>query len=114
MSTVRLITSRVYMISEAVGRLVAAQGCGPGDVVLLQGGVGVGKSVLAQGFIREAVGDPRLVVPSPTFLRSNSWLAAKLAADICSIVSTGMHELMGAVFIISTCTDVKQTATLHH
>lgn len=39
----------------------------PGDVVALEGGLGAGKTTLARAILRVAAGDPRLVVPSPTF-----------------------------------------------
>ena len=39
----------------------------PGDVLLLEGPLGAGKSCLSRAFIRALMGDLRLVVPSPTF-----------------------------------------------
>lgn len=39
----------------------------PGDVLLLEGPLGAGKSTLARAFIRALADDPRLTVPSPTF-----------------------------------------------
>lgn len=39
-----------------------------GDVVCLSGPLGAGKSALARGLIRRAVGDESVDVPSPTFL----------------------------------------------
>jgi len=38
-----------------------------GDVVLLAGPLGAGKSALARAALRAAAGDPELEVPSPTF-----------------------------------------------
>lgn len=43
----------------------------PGDVYFLHGEVGAGKSVFSRAFIRAAVGDDSLPVPSPTFLLQN-------------------------------------------
>lgn len=37
------------------------------DVVALEGGLGAGKTTLARAILREASGDPALIVPSPTF-----------------------------------------------
>lgn len=43
----------------------------PGDVLLLYGDVGAGKSAFARAFIRAAALDDELPVPSPTFLLHN-------------------------------------------
>ena len=40
---------------------------GPGDVLLLSGPIGAGKSALARALIRQATGNPAEDVPSPTF-----------------------------------------------
>ena len=39
----------------------------PGDLVILQGDLGVGKTALARAIIRSLADDPRMDVPSPTF-----------------------------------------------
>jgi tRNA threonylcarbamoyladenosine biosynthesis protein TsaE len=39
----------------------------PGDVILLEGPLGAGKTALARAFLRAATGDPGLEVPSPSF-----------------------------------------------
>jgi tRNA threonylcarbamoyl adenosine modification protein YjeE len=39
----------------------------PGDLVLLEGGLGAGKTALARAIIRTLLGDPALEVPSPSF-----------------------------------------------
>lgn len=39
----------------------------PGDLVILQGDLGVGKTALARAIIRALSNDPKLDVPSPTF-----------------------------------------------
>jgi tRNA threonylcarbamoyladenosine biosynthesis protein TsaE len=39
----------------------------PGDVLLLSGPLGAGKSAFVRAFIRARAGDPALEIPSPTF-----------------------------------------------
>ena len=39
----------------------------PGDLIMLDGDLGAGKTALARAVIRTLVGDPRLDVPSPSF-----------------------------------------------
>lgn len=39
----------------------------PGNVILLAGPYGAGKTAFARAFLRAATGDPDLVVPSPSF-----------------------------------------------
>jgi tRNA threonylcarbamoyladenosine biosynthesis protein TsaE len=39
----------------------------PGDVILLAGPLGAGKTAFARAFLRAALGDPALDVPSPSF-----------------------------------------------
>jgi hypothetical protein len=49
-----------------LGRRLAAV-LRPGDLVLLEGDLGAGKTALARTVIRTLVGDPGLDVPSPSF-----------------------------------------------
>eukprot|EP01138_Halocafeteria_seosinensis_P002140 gb/GECG01002190.1/.p1 GENE.gb/GECG01002190.1/~~gb/GECG01002190.1/.p1 ORF type:complete len:244 (+),score=36.85 gb/GECG01002190.1/:1-732(+) len=53
----------------------AAQLSKPGDVLLLSGPLGSGKSEFARAFIREKVRDESLEVPSPTFVIEYSYEA---------------------------------------
>jgi len=58
--------------TEAIGQRLAAR-AKPGDVLLLSGPLGAGKSTLARAFIRAVAGDPGLTVPSPTFTLVQSY-----------------------------------------
>lgn len=52
--------------TAALGAELAAE-LRPGDLVILEGDLGAGKTALARAIIRHLAGDPALEVPSPTF-----------------------------------------------
>jgi len=52
--------------TEALGAELAAT-LRPGDLVVLEGDLGAGKTALARAIIRSLAADPTLDVPSPTF-----------------------------------------------
>lgn len=52
--------------TAALGAELAAE-LAPGDLLLLQGDLGAGKTALARAIIRQLANDPTLDVPSPTF-----------------------------------------------
>ena len=52
--------------TAALGAELAAE-LRPGDLVILEGDLGAGKTALARAIIRNLAGDPALEVPSPTF-----------------------------------------------
>lgn len=52
--------------TEAIGIALAGQ-LVPGDIVTLEGDLGVGKTALARAMIRARLGDPDMEVPSPSF-----------------------------------------------
>lgn len=52
--------------TAALGARLAGQ-LQPGDLVLLEGGLGAGKTALARAIIRTLMEDPALDVPSPSF-----------------------------------------------
>jgi tRNA threonylcarbamoyladenosine biosynthesis protein TsaE len=58
--------------TEALAATVAAL-ARAGDAILLEGGLGAGKSAFARAFLRAATGDPALEVPSPTFTLVQSY-----------------------------------------
>ena len=57
----------------ATGALGAAIGCAlaAGDIVLLSGPLGAGKSALARAAVRAALGEPEREVPSPSYTLVN-------------------------------------------
>jgi tRNA threonylcarbamoyl adenosine modification protein YjeE len=63
-------TERIFLADDAataaLGARLAAE-LRPGDLVLLSGGLGAGKTALARAVIRTLTGDPALDVPSPSF-----------------------------------------------
>jgi tRNA threonylcarbamoyladenosine biosynthesis protein TsaE len=52
--------------TEALAAKLAAR-ARPGDVLLLSGPLGAGKTAFARAFIRARAADPALEIPSPTF-----------------------------------------------
>ena len=62
----RTITSAGEADTQAEATRVAAMMKG-GDVLLLEGDLGAGKTVFARALIRALAGDSQLQVPSPTF-----------------------------------------------
>jgi len=60
----------------SLARTLAAK-AQPGDVLLLSGPLGAGKSTLARAFIRALAGDETLPVPSPTFTLVQSYETPK-------------------------------------
>lgn len=61
---------RLYLPDESATQKLGEQLAAiarPGDVLLLEGPLGAGKSCLSRAFIRALMKDPQVVVPSPTF-----------------------------------------------
>jgi tRNA threonylcarbamoyladenosine biosynthesis protein TsaE len=69
---IRVIDLANLAATEALAALVAAL-ARRGDVILLEGELGAGKSAFARAFLRAASGDPGLEVPSPTFTLVQSY-----------------------------------------
>jgi tRNA threonylcarbamoyl adenosine modification protein YjeE len=70
--------------TAALGAELAGE-LAPGDLVVLEGDLGAGKTALARAIIRNLAGDPRLDVPSPTFALVQPYDTAKgpvLHADL--------------------------------
>jgi N-acetylmuramate 1-kinase len=69
-ATDRRFTWQLSLVNETQTARLArhlASFLGPGDLVTLSGGLGVGKTTFARALIRVMLGDPRAEVPSPTF-----------------------------------------------
>lgn len=80
-----------------LGRSLAASLL-PGDLVLLVGDLGSGKTELARAIIRTLMADPHLEVPSPSFglvqpYSRNGWSAQH--ADLYRIAGEGEIEELG-------------------
>lgn len=69
-------------VSDEAGTTRLAQAVGAclqvGDVVLLRGTLGAGKTAFSRALIRSVVGDPDLIVPSPTFTFSQIYTTPDL------------------------------------
>ncbi len=57
---------------EQLGAVLAKERCA-GDIIFLNADIGMGKSCLARGYLKSALGDDNIRVPSPTFLLMNSY-----------------------------------------
>jgi len=68
----RLIELPDPAATEALAAAVASL-VRPGDVILLEGVLGAGKTAFARAFLRAAVRTPALEVPSPTFTLVQSY-----------------------------------------
>ena len=93
--------SRHFLPDEAAtiafGTALAAD-LRPGDLVLLKGGLGAGKSTLARALVRALVGDPGLEVPSPSFALVQPYERPEgpvLHADLYRLGSAGEVEELG-------------------
>lgn len=80
-----------------------------GDLILLDGDLGAGKSTLARAFIRHKMADPELDVPSPTFLlvlpyESEAWriLHADLyrIGDAAEVDELGLDDDPAAIVLV--------------
>lgn len=85
--------------TAALGARLAAT-LRPGDMVLLEGGLGAGKTALARAMIRALSGDPALDVPSPSFALVQPYdtpLGPVLHADLYRIADAREIDELGLV-----------------
>lgn len=88
-----MATERTYLSDDAATAALAsriARELRPGDLVLLQGGLGAGKTTLARGLIRQLLDDPLAEVPSPSFA-----LVQPYAVGPLTIVHADLYRLAG-------------------
>jgi tRNA threonylcarbamoyl adenosine modification protein YjeE len=103
---------RIFLADDeataALGQRLAAA-LKPGDLVLLEGGLGAGKTALARAIVRTLVGDPGLDVPSPSFALVQPYEAPTgpvLHADLYRIVDPreldelGLFERSDAIVLV--------------
>jgi hypothetical protein len=74
---------------EDIGAILS-MGTGPGDVILLGGDLGAGKTCFSRGFVRARTGDMDQRVTSPTYLLSNTYDAGDV------LYESYIHKLHGA------------------
>jgi tRNA threonylcarbamoyladenosine biosynthesis protein TsaE len=94
--------------TAALGQQLAAS-LRPGDLVLLSGGLGAGKSALARAIIRTLLGDDSADVPSPSFSLVQPYaspLGPILHADLYRLASEreidelGLLDTPGAIVLV--------------
>jgi tRNA threonylcarbamoyl adenosine modification protein YjeE len=78
-----------------VAAYLVHQGLQAGDCFLLYGNVGAGKSFFSREFIRFALDDPDLEVPSPTYLLHNMYNSNQDHADIPILHHYDLYRLIG-------------------
>ncbi|UXN71024.1 tRNA (adenosine(37)-N6)-threonylcarbamoyltransferase complex ATPase subunit type 1 TsaE [Devosia neptuniae] len=83
--------------TSALGAELAAT-LAPGDLVILEGDLGAGKTALARAIIRTLANDPALDVPSPTFALVQPYDTPKgpvLHADLYRLVDPREVDELG-------------------
>jgi tRNA threonylcarbamoyladenosine biosynthesis protein TsaE len=79
--------------TDAIGAALA-QLLEPGDVVLLEGDLGAGKTALARAIIRARLDEPEMAVPSPTFALVQPYIGI-VHADLYRLAQADELEELG-------------------
>jgi tRNA threonylcarbamoyl adenosine modification protein YjeE len=104
--------------TAALGATLAAE-LRPGDLVLLEGDLGAGKTALARAIIRSLAGDADLEVPSPTFALVQPYDTARgplLHADLYrlgdprEIDELGLRDNPDAIVLVEWATRAPELA----
>jgi tRNA threonylcarbamoyl adenosine modification protein YjeE len=64
-----------------------------GDVILLRGNLGAGKTTFARGFIRSKYNDNKMIITSPSYLLDNTYEYEDLSIHIGKIKSIHHMDL---------------------
>ncbi len=94
-------SERIHLADDDATAALAARlaaGLKPGDLVLLEGGLGAGKTALARTIVRVLAGDPGLDVPSPSFALVQPYesaVAPILHADLYRLASEREIDELG-------------------
>jgi tRNA threonylcarbamoyladenosine biosynthesis protein TsaE len=103
---------RIFLADEAATADLGArlaETLRPGDVMLLEGGLGAGKTALARAIIRNLMNEPLLEVPSPSFALVQPYRSGGRAiihadlyrlADAREIEELGLFDDAGAVVLV--------------
>lgn len=87
-------SERLFLADDAATAGLGAQLAArlrPGDLVVLEGGLGAGKTALARAIIRTLVGDAKLDVPSPSFA-----LVQPYETTNCPLLHADLYRLRNA------------------
>jgi tRNA threonylcarbamoyladenosine biosynthesis protein TsaE len=87
-------SERIFLADDAATAALGAelaQRLAPGDLLLLEGGLGAGKTALARAIIRTLSDDPQLEIPSPSFA-----LAQPYQTRIGPLLHADLYRLRGA------------------
>jgi tRNA threonylcarbamoyl adenosine modification protein YjeE len=91
----------IHLADDDATRALAqrvARALRPGDLVLLEGGLGAGKTMVARGIIRTLLDNPQLEVPSPSFALVQPYEVDGLTilhADLYRLTAAGEIEELG-------------------